>query len=88
MGWVLAAWSHGQGFGTEAVRAGLAWIDQDLAPPRVPCIINAENAASLALAARVGFQIRAHTHYKGAPIVLMERARTGGGPARAVTSST
>ena len=88
MGWVLAAWAHGQGFGTEAVRAGLAWIDQTLAPPRVPCIIDAENAASLALAAKVGFQIRVHTHYKGAPIVLMERARPDGGTARAATSST
>ena len=39
MGWVLAAWSHGQGFGTEAVRAGLDWIDETLAPERVPCII-------------------------------------------------
>ena len=54
----------------------------------VPCIIDAENAASLALAAKVGFQIRVHTHYKGAPIVLMERARPDGGTARAATSST
>jgi len=75
MGWVLAAWSHGQGFGTEAVRAGLSWIDQTLAPDVVPCIIDADNAASLALAAKVGFVIAAHTTYKGSPIVVMERRR-------------
>lgn len=75
MGWVLAAWSHGQGFGTEAVRAGLDWIDQALAPPVVPCIIDADNAASLALAAKVGFVIRTHASYKGSPIVVMERRR-------------
>lgn len=75
MGWVLAAWSHGQGFGTEAVGAGLAWIDQALAPEAVPCIIDVENAASLALAAKMGFVIRTHATYKGSPIVVMERRR-------------
>lgn len=75
MGWVLAAWSHGQGFGTEAVGAGLAWIDQALAPEVVPCIIDVENTASLALAAKMGFVIRTHATYKGSPIVVMERRR-------------
>ncbi len=73
MGWVLAARSHGQGFGTEAVRAGLAWIDTVLAPPVVPCIIDVENTASIALATKVGFTLKTHTVYKGAPIVVMER---------------
>ena len=75
MGWVLAAWSHGQGFGTEAVRAGLAWIDEALAPPVVPCIIDVENAASIALATKVGFTLKTHASFKGAPIVIMERRR-------------
>lgn len=75
MGWVLAAWAHGQGFGTEAVRAGLAWIDETLAPPMVPCIIDADNTPSIALATKVGFTLKTHTTYKGAPIVVMERAR-------------
>ena len=75
MGWVLAAWSHGQGFGTEAVGAGLDWIDQALAPEVVPCIIDVENVASLALATKMGFVIKAHATYKGSPIVVMERRR-------------
>jgi RimJ/RimL family protein N-acetyltransferase len=73
MGWVLAAWSHGQGFGTEAVREGLSWIDQALAPLVVPCIIDVENTASIALATKVGFRLKTHTSYKGSPIVVMER---------------
>lgn len=76
MGWVLAAWSHGQGFGTEAVRAGLDWIDETLAPEVVPCIINVENAPSIALAQKVGFQLKAHAQYKGSPILMMERHRS------------
>ncbi|MCY1647083.1 GNAT family protein [Caulobacter sp. SL161] len=75
MGWVLAAWSHGQGFGTEAVRAGLAWIDQALAPEVVPCIINVENAPSIALARKVGFKLKTQATYKGSPILMMERRR-------------
>ncbi|MET3666279.1 GNAT family N-acetyltransferase [Caulobacter sp. 1776] len=73
MGWVLAAWAHGHGFGTEAVRAGLAWIDEALAPPVVPCIIDVENTPSIALATKVGFTLKTHTTFKGAPIVVMER---------------
>lgn len=75
MGWVLAAWSHGQGFGTEAVRAGLAWIDETHAPAVVPCIIDVENTPSIALATKVGFTLKTHTRFKGAPIVVMERRR-------------
>ena len=73
MGWVLTAWSHGQGFGTEAVEAGLAWIDETLAPPVVPCIINVANAPSIALATKVGFRVKTHAAYKGSPILVMER---------------
>ncbi|WP_297506374.1 GNAT family N-acetyltransferase [uncultured Caulobacter sp.] len=75
MGWVLAAWAHGQGFGTEAVRAGLAWIDEALAPEIVPCIIDVENAPSIALATKVGFTLKTHASFKGSPIVVMERRR-------------
>ncbi len=75
MGWVLAAWSHGQGFGAEAVAAGLAWIDAALAPPVVPCIINPENAPSLALAAKLDFRIKTNATFKDAPIVVLERRR-------------
>ncbi len=80
MGWVLTAWSHGQGFGTEAVRAGLSWIDQALAPEVVPCIIDVENTASIALATKVGFRLATHATYKGAPIVIMERRRPAPSP--------
>ncbi|WP_421737103.1 GNAT family N-acetyltransferase [Caulobacter sp.] len=73
MGWVLTAWSHGQGFGTEAVTAGLAWIDAALKPRVTPCIIDPGNAASLALAAKMDFRIKAHTTYKDAPIIMLER---------------
>lgn len=75
MGWVLAAWSHGQGFGTEAVTAGLAWMDEVLAAPVIPCIINVENAPSIALATKVGFRVKTHATYKGSPILVMERRR-------------
>ena len=75
MGWVLTAWSHGHGFATEALTAALAWIDETLKPPVVPCIIDPANAASLALARKMEFLVTAHTTYKDAPIMLLERRR-------------
>jgi len=72
-GWVLAPDFHGKGYGTEAVRAILAWGDEHIGRVRNVCLIDNENVASMALAARVGFQPYAKTDYKGAPVVLLER---------------
>ena len=41
-GWVLAPWSYGQGFATEALGAATAWIDAALDPDRTVCIIDPE----------------------------------------------
>ncbi|NGM50453.1 GNAT family N-acetyltransferase [Caulobacter sp. 602-2] len=73
MGWVLASWSHGQGFGTEAVNAGLAWGQRRWGQDPVVCIIHPDNAASLALAAKTGFVEQARTTYKDSPTVLLRR---------------
>lgn len=72
MGWVLAGWSHGQGFGTEAVTAALEWIARARTEPPVVCIIHAGNTASLALAAKMKFVERARTTYKDVPTVLLQ----------------
>jgi RimJ/RimL family protein N-acetyltransferase len=70
-GWVLAAWSHGAGYATEAMTAILAWA----APihPRTVCIIHPDNAASLRVAARLGYREFGRDTYRGAPILAFER---------------
>lgn len=74
MGWVLAPAGQGKGYATEAVSAALAWADARFASGRTVCIINPENAASLRVAQKVGYQEFARTDYHGETI-LLERLR-------------
>lgn len=74
-GWVLAAWAHGRGYATEAVRAALAWGDAHLAAPRTVCMIAPENAASLRVAQTCGFREYVRASYKGEETLLLERLR-------------
>jgi RimJ/RimL family protein N-acetyltransferase len=74
-GWVLAPWAHGQGFAREAADAIFAWADSVLATDRTVCLIDPENAPSLALAAKLGFRPYAQARYKGRDSVLLERLK-------------
>jgi RimJ/RimL family protein N-acetyltransferase len=73
IGWVLAPWSYGQGFATEAARAAIGWIDRDRSPKRTVCLIDADNAASLRVAAKLDYREFARSTYKGAPVIVFER---------------
>lgn len=72
-GWVLAPWSHGRGYASEAVNAVLAWGDVRFAAARTVCMIDPANAASLRVADKAGYREFARTAYKDAPMVLLER---------------
>jgi RimJ/RimL family protein N-acetyltransferase len=72
-GWVLAPWSHGKGFATEAVRAALAWADRELRAPRTVCMIDGANRASLRVAEKCGYVEWTRATYKGAEVLLFER---------------
>ena len=76
MGWVLASWAHGRGFASEAARAALEWGDEHLPGRRTLCLVHPENAASIRVASKLGYQEYGRTFYKGAPAVAFER-RTG-----------
>src|ERR1700690_4516974 len=45
IGWVLASSMHGKGYGTEAVRAVIAWGDENFGARRMACIADPENTA-------------------------------------------
>jgi RimJ/RimL family protein N-acetyltransferase len=70
-GWVLAPWSHGKGYATEAMAAVLAWADAT--HPRTTCIINPENIGSLRVAAKLGYRELGRTTYHGSPVIVFER---------------
>jgi RimJ/RimL family protein N-acetyltransferase len=77
-GWVLASWAHGHGFAREAAEAIFAWADDSLGAERSVCLIDPDNAPSLALAAKLGFRRFGETRYKGRDSVLLERFRRAG----------
>ena len=74
-GWVIAAWAHGRGFATEAVRAALSWADAHLAAPRTVCLIAPDNAASIHVAEKCGYREFARGVYKGEETIICERPR-------------
>jgi RimJ/RimL family protein N-acetyltransferase len=81
-GWVLASWAHGQGLAREAAEAILSWADTVLRAPRTVCMIDPDNAASLTLAARLGYRVFADGRYGGRSVVVLERfaPNPGGSP--------
>ncbi|HEV7344682.1 MAG TPA: GNAT family N-acetyltransferase [Devosia sp.] len=71
-GWVMLPQYHGKGIAREAMGAVLAWGDQSI--PRTVCMIDPNNTASLALAARLGYAEYAQASYKESRLLLLERA--------------
>ncbi len=66
--------SLGQGYGSEALAAVLAWGDAHLQASKFQCIIAPENTPSLRLAARFGFVEVQRTKLKDEAVVVFERA--------------
>ena len=71
--WVLSPESHGRGYASEAVHASLQWAREVLGVPRVVCIIDGENAPSLAVARKCGFEARGEVTYQGEVVQAFER---------------
>jgi RimJ/RimL family protein N-acetyltransferase len=74
-GWVLVPAMHGRGLAEEAMRAAIAWADRAHPAPRMTCIIQVGHAASLRVAAKLGFTPYAETTYHGDPVTMLERPR-------------
>lgn len=73
MGWLFASDAHGRGYASEAVGAGLAWIDGALPDREVVAIIDPENAPSIRVAEKAGFTGREDASYRGEKILLFRR---------------
>ena len=73
LGWVLAPWSHGRGFATEAALAALDWGETHFGATRTVCLIRPENIASLRVAEKCGYDEADRTTYKDQPTILFHR---------------
>ncbi|OFW99573.1 MAG: hypothetical protein A3E78_00280 [Alphaproteobacteria bacterium RIFCSPHIGHO2_12_FULL_63_12] len=76
-GWVLAPAAQGRGYAKEAVSAALAWGEKKFPRTTFCCIIDPQNAASIAVAAAHGFKRVALTPYKGKDIAIFHRPPAG-----------
>lgn len=74
-GWVMAPAHHGQGFAAEAMQAVLRWADNTLPAPCSFCVIAPENAASIKLARRLGYDGAVPGSSRGAPALVFTRPR-------------
>ncbi|WP_376094941.1 GNAT family N-acetyltransferase [Roseomonas sp. CCTCC AB2023176] len=72
-GWVLAPAGQGRGLAEEAMRAAIGWAEGAHRGRRMTCIIKPAHAASLHVAAKLGFRRFADAEYGGGPILLLNR---------------
>ena len=75
LGYVFSPNVHGQGIAYEACFAVLDWGDANLDCDSYPAIIAPENAPSIRLAERLGFESQPDATYLGAPVGLFRRFR-------------
>ena len=73
MGWIFARHAQGQGYASEAVAAALAWADLTLRAPEIVAIIALENAPSIRVAEKAGFDERVEARYRDETILLLRR---------------
>ena len=72
-GWVFAGAAHGNGYGSEAMRAILTWGKEQFEDDRAVCLIDPENTSSLRLAERLGFKDEVRTSFRGRATIILGR---------------
>ena len=79
LGFALRPKFQGNGLCTEAVRAILAWGDDNLAATRTVCLIDEGNAASIGVVTKFGYTAFGRTGLGAGTSLLFERPRPGTG---------
>jgi RimJ/RimL family protein N-acetyltransferase len=74
-GWVVVPALQGRGLAEEAMRSAIAWAAANGTGTRLTALIDPGNAASLRVAAKLGFRALTETTYHERPIILLERPR-------------
>jgi RimJ/RimL family protein N-acetyltransferase len=73
LGFALIPSAHGKGYATEAVRAILQWGDANLTSRRTVCMVNEDNAASLAIVQKARYRIFEHATFSDSHVAFLER---------------
>lgn len=73
--WTMHPDFHGKGLAGEAAAAAVEWFDTHHPSPRMVCMIEPDNVASLKLAKRFGFREFGRGEYKRSLNIFLERLR-------------
>jgi len=73
IGWIIGQDVWGRGYANEAMRAALDWFDEVHGARRIVCMIEQENDASFALAARLGFVAFGQQDFGDRVLTLLQR---------------
>ncbi len=74
-GWIIAVSHWGRGIACEAAQMAHRWIDRQFAPPRTVCMIEEGNAASVRVAAKLGYHDIGVRSYNDTPMLCFARTR-------------
>lgn len=77
LGWVLRPEARGRGFATEAAAAVLSWGFERFDFPCITAMIRPDNAASIAVAERLGMEPIREDELLGDPVVVYAVRRAG-----------
>ena len=76
--WTIARRSQGRGYATEAAAAAHDWMERRFGTERTVCLIQGDNAPSLAVAHKLGYRPVGARHYRGYCAIVHERAQPPG----------
>ena len=77
MGWIMRRDAQGQGYALEACRAALDWFNSTFSGLSIPAIIDLENAPSIRLAERLGFERLGDVAYRDEKNAFFRRPARG-----------
>jgi len=73
LGWALTPRAHGKGYATEALKAAVAWGDQQFHSLRTFCIIHQNNRRSFRVAQKLGYDIVLRAASEAEPNAILAR---------------
>jgi RimJ/RimL family protein N-acetyltransferase len=73
LGWALIPWAHGRGYATEALRAAVAWGDEQFQLRRTVCIIHRDNQRSFRVAEKLGYDVVLQASSEAEPDAILAR---------------
>lgn len=71
--WVFSTAGQNKGYAFEAMTAAHVWLENQFKPEKTVCIISPENAPSIKLAGKLGYEETGLGRYKDSDVTMFER---------------